>query len=280
VAVLLMAPAMFVGFDVIPQGIEEMKIPLRLAGKLVVFAIALGALWYILMILGVAFGAPASVRADASVPVADVAAHIFGSPAFGSLIIVAGIGGILTSWNAMYLGATRIIFAMARAKMLPAVFAKLHPKYKTPTAAIFLTGALGILGTLTGKNALGWFVDASSFGVVVGYLCVAISFCILRRREPDLARPFKAVGGFGMGVLAVVAAAAFICLYLPFSPSGGLGRHEWLMVLLWAVIGVVLALIVHGGRRYRVSAAEREFLLYGKEYARREYLEELGDRIS
>ena len=272
-AVLLMAPAMFVGFDVIPQGIEEMNIPLKHAGKLVVFAIALGGLWYILMIIGIAFGAPADIRDNASIPVADVAAYVFGSKIFGSLIIVAGIGGILTSWNAMYLGATRIMFAMARAKMLPPVFAKLHPKYNSPTAAIFLTGAIGILGTLTGKSALGWFVDASSFGVVVAYLCVAVSFCILLKKEPDLERPFRAVGGMKMGILAVAASIIFICLYLPFGPGGGLGIHEWSMVALWAVIGIVLAIAVKKSSYSKITLAEREYLLYGEEYSRRKYID-------
>ena len=121
-------------------------------GKLVIFAICLGGLWYILMILGVAFGAPAEVTAAASIPVADVATYVFNSKIFGSLIIVAGIGGILTSWNAMYLGATRILFAMSRAKMLPAAFGKLHPKHNSPTNALLLTGGVGILGALLGKT--------------------------------------------------------------------------------------------------------------------------------
>ena len=275
VAVLLMAPAMFVGFDVIPQGVEEMNIPLKHVGKLVVFAIALGGLWYILMIIGVAFGAPFEIRENASVPVADVSAYLFGSKIFGSMIIVAGIGGILTSWNAMYIGATRIMFAMARAKMLPPVFARLHPKYNSPTAAILLTGAIGILGTLTGKSALGWFVDASSFGVVVGYLCVAISFCILLKKEPELKRPFRAVGGMKMGVLAVLAAIIFICLYLPFGPGGGLGIHEWSMVVLWVVIGIVLAISVKKSAYSKVSLAEREYLLYGEEYSRSQFMKDL-----
>lgn len=271
IAVLLMAPAMFVGFDVIPQAVEEMKIPLKQVGWLVIFAIALGGLWYILMILGVAFGAPADIRDSASIPVADVAVYVFGSRLFGSLIIVAGIGGILTSWNAMYLGATRIIFAMARAKMLPPVFGKLHPKYNSPTAALLLTGFIGILGTLLGKSALGWFVDASSFGVVVGYLCVAISFTILLKREPGLERPFRAPGGMAMGVLAILASAAFIILYLPIGP-GSLGVPQWLMVALWTAIGIVLFISVRFSAYSKVSASEREYLIYGEEYARPEII--------
>ena len=53
----------------------------------------------------------------------------------------------------MYIGATRIIFALARAKMLPPVFSKLHPKYNSPTAALILVGALGLASIFLGKNA-------------------------------------------------------------------------------------------------------------------------------
>ena len=80
----------------------------------------------------------------------------------------------------MFVGSTRILFSMSRAKMLPTVFSKLHPKYGSPTAAITLVGVLGLISPLLGKNALGWFVDASSFGTVVAYLTVSISFVMVR----------------------------------------------------------------------------------------------------
>lgn len=271
--VLMAAPAMFVGFDVIPQSVEDMKIPMKQVGKMVILAIVLGAIWYILMILGSSFGAPAEVRDNASIPVADIATYIYGSKIFGSFVIIAGIGGILTSWNAMYIGATRILFAMARAKMLPPVFAKLHPKHNSPTAALILVGALGIASTFLGKNALGWFVDASSFGTVVAYLCAAIAFYMLKNQEPDTERPFKAPLGKFMAILAIVSAGLFVCIYLPFSPSGGLGQMEWIMVALWTVIGIILAIAVRHSSYSQVTTAEREYLIFGEEYARKHILE-------
>lgn len=271
--VLMAAPAMFVGFDVIPQSVEDMKIPMKQVGKMVILAIVLGAIWYILMIIGASFGAPADFRDSASIPVADIATYVFGSKIFGSFVIIAGIGGILTSWNAMYIGATRIIFAMARAKMLPPVFGKLHPKYNSPSAALILVGALGLASIFLGKNALGWFVDASSFGTVVAYLCAAISFWILKNKEPDIERPFKAPLGKFMAVLAVVSAALFVCIYLPFSPSGGLGQMEWIMVALWTVVGIILAIAVNCSSYSKVTRGERELLIFGEEYARKEIVE-------
>ena len=265
--VLLMAPAMFVGFDVIPQASEEMNYPIKQVGWLVLFAILLGALWYIMMIVGVAFSAPREVVLNASIPLADAATYLFGSKVFGSMIIVAGIGGILTSWNAMFIGATRVLFAMSRAKMLPPVFSKLHPKYNSPTAAITLVGVLGLFAPLLGKNALGWFVNASSFGTVVAYLTVVIAFIILRKKEPDLNRPWRAPAGGLVGFLGIASCLFFIYLYLPFSGSGLSWPYEWGMVLLWAGLGVVLVAL--NKREYTsVSDAEREYLMCGDEYAR------------
>lgn len=268
--VLLAAPAMFVGFDVIPQASEEMDYPIRQVGTLVLFAIGLGALWYILMIIGVAFAAPQSELVGASIPLADAATFVFNNKIFGSLIIVAGIGGILTSWNAMFIGATRILFAMSRAKMLPPIFSKLHPKYNSPVAAITLVGVLCLISPFLGKNALGWFVDASSFGTVIAYLTVVISFIILRKKEPDLNRPWRAPAAKVVGFLAILATLFFIVLYLPIGP-GALGKHEWAMVGLWIIIGIIL--VIMNMKQYKATTdREREILYFGDEYARKEKL--------
>lgn len=271
--VLLAAPAMFVGFDVIPQASEEMNYPIKQVGWMVIFAIILGAIWYVLMIVGVAFAAPQSELQGATIPLADAASYVFKSKIFGTLIIIAGIGGILTSWNAMFIGATRILFSMSRAKMLPSVFSKLHPKYKSPVAAITLVGVLGMLAPFLGKNALGWFVNASSFGTVIAYLTVVISFLILRKKEPELNRPWKASAGMLTGILGIGACIFFIVLYLPFGPGSLVWPYEWGMILLWVVIGIVL-MTMNKIQYKNVSKREREFLLFGEEYARKEFTKE------
>ncbi|MDO4621423.1 MAG: APC family permease [Eubacteriales bacterium] len=267
--VMMSVPCMFLGFDVIPQASEEMDIPLKQIGWMVIFAITLGALWYIGMILGVGFAAPLDMVIDEPIPLAAAAEIVFGSKIFGFILIVAGVGGIITSWNAMFMGATRIMFAMARAKLLPEVFAKTS-KYNTPYAAIMLTGSIGIIAPFLGKNAITWFVDASSLGSVVAYLCVAISFVLLRRKEPNLERPWKLPAGRLMGVLGVVSCLFFISLYMPFG-SSSLGLHEWSMVILWVVIGLVLYFM---NKRQKVTLKERELLLFGEEYARPEFMKD------
>ena len=144
VAVILAVPAMFVGFDVIPQAAEEMNIPLGKIGKVMIIAIVMAATWYIIMILGTAMSTPGDVLAGYvndpdCVPVANCFAYALGSPVWGKLMICAAMCGILTSWNGFIVGASRVIFSMARAHMLPSIFAKCNKK-GVPTAAILLVG--------------------------------------------------------------------------------------------------------------------------------------------
>ena len=267
--VALVTPFFFIGFDVIPQASEEMDIPLKQIGFMVIFAITLGALWYIGMCLAVGFAAPMSAIENSTIPLADAAAMVFGSKIFAYILIVAGIGGIITSWNAMFMGSTRILFAMGRAKLLPAVFAK-KSKYNTPSAAILLSGIVGIVAPFLGKNAISWFMDASSLGTVVAYLCVAISFFILHKKEPDLQRPLRLKAPRVIGVLGVLSCIFFISLYMPFG-SSALTKIEWGMIACWVVLGIILMLI---NKKNKVTKRERELLIFGEEYARPAYLKD------
>ncbi len=70
-----------------------------------------------------------------------------------------------------------------------------------------------------------------------------------------------------MGILSILASICFIVLYLPFGPGGGLGYHEWYMVILWVVIGTILYLVNNLQHSY-VSNEEREFLIFGEKYSR------------
>lgn len=272
-AVLLMVPAMYVGFDVIPQSAEEMNIPKKQIGKILIFSIFLAGFWYVAMCVGIALAAPTDIRLNGAVPVADAAAFMFGNPFMGKFIILGALCGILTSWNGFIIGGARVLFAMGRAKMLPPVFGRVNPKTQTPTAAIILIGIICEFAPLLGKNALVWFVNASSFGVVVTYLFVTLSFVMIRKQEPNLERPFKVKNYKFIGYGAIIISIAFICLYLPFSSGGLVWPYEWGMILFWAVLGGVLAAMTK--KAYpNVTAKERELLIFGEQYARKEIVGE------
>ena len=86
-----------------------------------------------------------------------------------------------------------------------------------------------------------WIVDAGSLGVCVAYLMVSLSFLILRKKEPEMNRPYCVKHGMLVGVLAVIMSGFFTVLYiipLPFA-STALVWQEWIVAGLWIVLGVV-----------------------------------------
>ncbi len=155
----------------------------------------------------------------------------------GNLMILDGVGGILTSWNAFIIGGSRVLYALAETGMIPKVFARVHPKYKTPYVAILFIGLLSCISPFFGRTILVWLVDAGSFMVVIAYGMVAFAFLKLRYSEPEMPRPFRVAQGKFVGVLALILSVGLGCLYLPGSPAALIWPYEWLMVLGGAVLG-------------------------------------------
>lgn len=235
--VLVMVPALMVGFDVIPQSAEEINLPPEQIGKLLVFSVSLAAAWYIAISLAVGQALDTSQITTSGAATADAMATVWGSQMMGNLMILAGIGGILTSWNAFIIGGSRVLYALAETSMIPGIFARLHSKYKTPYVAILFIGVLSCISPFFGRTILVWLVDAGSFMVVVAYGMVAFAFLKLRVSEPDMPRPFRVPMGKLVGSLAVVLSIGLGTLYLPGSPAALIWPYEWLMVLGGVVLG-------------------------------------------
>ena len=260
-SVVLAVPAMFVGFDVIPQAAEEMNLPIKKIPKAIIASICMAAGWYIIMIISASFSAPSEVLKEGGLTVVNAINYSTGATFAGKLIIISAIMGILSSWNGFIIGATRVLYSMGRAKMLPSVFGTLHVKYKTPYFATIFIGAITIFTPLLGKNSLGWFVNASSFGTVIAYFMVALSFFVLRIKCPNEKRPFRVKCGKLIGITTIIICVFFISLYLPIGPSS-LIDIEWLIVLLWIFIGVVFYL--PGLKKIENNKTDREDAIYGK----------------
>ncbi|WP_048307333.1 APC family permease [Halomonas sp. PR-M31] len=237
--VLIMVPFMFVGFDVIPQAAEEINLPFREIGRVLMASVILAVFWYALIILGTSLMLNPQALADSTLAVPDAMQAVFAAPWAGNLMVLAGIAGIITSWNAFYIGGSRAIFALAHAGMLPAFLGKLHPRYRTPTNAILMIGILSSIAPFFGRPTMVWLVDAGGLGIVVAYFFVALSFVVLRYREPKLERPFKVSQGKLVGGLAVVLSLGMVMLYLPGSPSALL-PVEWVVFGAWMILGLVM----------------------------------------
>jgi amino acid transporter len=238
--VLIMVPFMFVGFDVIPQSAEEIDVPFSEIGKLLMLSIGLAVAWYVAMIFAVSIGLTTEARHASALPTADATATLLGGDWAGKLLVIAGIGGILTSWNAFLIGGSRAIYALARAGQLPAALGRLHPRCNTPHNALLLIGALSFFAPLFGRPALVWLVDAGGLGIVIAYAFVAWSFLKLRENEPEMPRPYRVANGRFVGWAALLLSVGIGFLYLPFSPAALIWPHEWLIVLAWCALGGVL----------------------------------------
>ncbi|KJZ14395.1 MULTISPECIES: APC family permease [Halomonas] len=253
--VLIMVPFLFVGFDVIPQAAEEIDLPFREIGRVLMLSVVLAVFWYAFIVLGTALMLPKAELENSSLAVPDAMGAVFNTPWAANLMVLAGIAGILTSWNAFYVGGSRAIYALAHCGMLPAFLAKLHPRHRTPVNAILLMGALSSLAPLLGRQAMVWLVVAGGLGIVIAYLFVSISFLVLRRKEPELERPFKVSHPRLVGWLAVVLSLGLIGLYLPGSPSA-LSPIEWGLFAGW--MGAGLGLYLWSRRRYGTAYSQRQ----------------------
>ncbi|WP_440870209.1 APC family permease [Staphylococcus shinii] len=239
-SVLMMIPFLFVGFDVIPQIAEEVKAPSKKIGGILILSIIASVIFYLLIVFGVATGLSSKALGTSSLATADAMVNLFGHSGFGVLLVLGGVAGIITSWNAFIIGGSRILYAMAKNKMIPQWFAYIHPKFKTPTHGILFLGVLAFVAPLLGRPALSWIVNAGGIGVVLGYLLVAISFLKLRKTQPDLERPYRIRNGRVVGIIAVVLSILFIIIYLPGMPSSLAWPAEWLIVLAWYFVAFVL----------------------------------------
>ncbi|MFM7120529.1 MAG: APC family permease [Gammaproteobacteria bacterium] len=235
--VLIMVPTLLVGFDVVPQSAEEIRLPPRQIGRLLVFSVLMAVAFYGVISLGVAVALePADIK-PGSLATGDAATALWGHPLAGQLLVLGGVAGILTSWNAFIVGGSRVLYGLALSGQAPAIFGWLHPRYRTPWAGILLIGVLSMLAPLCGRTVLVWMVNAGSFATMIAYLFVPIAFLALRRSAPDLPRPYRVSRPRLVGRSAIVLALLLLACFLPWSPSALVWPWEWGMILVWALIG-------------------------------------------
>ncbi len=242
-SVAIITPFYLIGFDVIPQAAEEINVPLKKIGKMMILSVVLAVVFYALVIIAVGFVldpiAIAASQAGTGLVTADAMAKAFGTSVMAKVIIVGGMCGIVTSWNSFMLGGSRALYSMAESYMIPKFFAKLHPVHKTPIHALILIGVITMVAPFAGRAMMVWICDAGNFGCCLAYCMVAISFMILRKKEPDMQRPYKVPCYKLVGSLAILMSGFMVFMYCVPGSGGSLIWQEWLMVGSWAVLGVI-----------------------------------------
>ncbi|EMY34237.1 amino acid transporter [Arthrobacter crystallopoietes BAB-32] len=249
VAIVAIAPWAYIGFDNVPQAAEEFDFPPSKAMRLIVLALLAAALLYAAMIGAVAVAEPwqALVSGESAWGTADAITGLLGG--VGMLLLTIGITmGVSTGLNGFYVSASRILLGMGRAQMVPQVFARLHPKHKTPYVGILFVGAFCLVTPWFGRAALEWVVNMSAVGVTVAYLYTCLCAFKLFRTTGSAPRPGDLEGtrSTTKKVLSLVGAlisVTFMALLLvPGSPAV-LGPQSMIALVIWVVIGVVFFLM-------------------------------------
>lgn len=254
-SVAVVTPFYFIGFDVIPQAAEEINVPLKKIGKMLILSVVLAVVFYALVILAVGYvldpEAIALSEAGTGLVTADAMAAAFKTSVMAKVIIVGGMCGIITSWNSFMIGGSRALYSMAESYMIPPCFAKLHPKHKTPVNALILIGILTMIAPLAGRKMMVWICDAGNYGCCLAYCMVSLSFLILRKKAPDMPRPYRVPAYKFVGAMAVLMSGFMVLVYCIPGSGGNLVWQEWIMVGGWALLGVVFYVICK--KKYKES---------------------------
>ena len=267
-AVFVTVPFWYGGFDAIPQAAEERRenSPLHRLGLYVVLAIICSTLFYIAIILGAGMAGPWRDIVGEELPTAAAFSAAFESQWLVRLVLIAGLIGLLTSWNGFFLAGSRVLFSLGRGRIIHESFGQAHAKYGTPTTAVLFSGLVTFLSALLGRGAIIAFVDVGSFCIALAFLGVALSLIQLRKKFPDLERPYRMPGG---NALAYVAAAGSLfilfVMLVPGSPSRLVWPLEWLILGTLSITGIGFWFAARGYRQ-RVSEDDRARLIL-EEYA-------------
>ncbi|HEV8043745.1 MAG TPA: amino acid permease, partial [Rubrobacter sp.] len=135
-----------------------------------------------------------------------------GSNFLGSFINVVGLAGLIASFFSIIFAYSRQMFALSRAGYLPKVLS-LTGSRRTPCVALIVPGVVGFVMALTGDGAT--LINIAVFGATISYALMMLSHIVLRRREPDLERPYRTPGGVATsGVAFVLAILAVIATFI------------------------------------------------------------------
>jgi APA family basic amino acid/polyamine antiporter len=127
------------------------------------------------------------------------------------------------------LAQPRIFYSMSRDGLLPPVFSRIHPRFRTPHVTTLITGIA--VAIAAGVFPLGVLSQLVSMGTLLAFGLVCVGVLILRRTDPDRVRPFRTPG---MPWVPIVG--ALICVYLMI----GLPRATWERLVIWLVIGLMI----------------------------------------
>jgi APA family basic amino acid/polyamine antiporter len=161
------------------------------------------------------------------------------------VVRLGALMGMISSLLVFQLGQARVWFAMSRDGLFPKIFGRVHPKYQTPAFSTWMAGF--VVGIPAGLLDIGTLADLSNIGTLFAFALVAGGVLILRYREPERHRAFRAPGGPLAPIITI-----FTCLLL----MAGLPIMNWIRFFVWMIIGLVLY-YSYGRRNSTLNTANR-----------------------
>ena len=229
----------YIGFDAVSTAAQEAKNPQRDMPIGIIGSLLICTVLYIL-VSGLATGIMSYRDLNVPDPIAVAADHA-GLGWMSSLIKLGAIAGLSSVILVMLLGQSRILWTMADDGLMPEFVSKVHPKFRTPWITTIVTGALVAFfaAILPIRDA----ASLVSIGTLLAFVIVSVGVLVLRVREPELVRRFKAPA-----VWFVAPMGALSALYLMIS----LPWRTWERLIIWFVIGMVIYFF-YGVRRSKLG---------------------------
>ena len=232
----------YIGFDAISTAAQETRNPQRDMPIGILSSLVICTFLYVVVAL-VLTGMVSYTQLDVSAPVALALdkypeLHWLGYP-----VKLGAIAGMTSVMLVMTLAQARIFLAMARDGLIWAPFARIHPRFQTPSFGTAITGILSaLIGGLFPVNLLGKLV---SIGTLAAFVTVCIGILVLRVTRPDLPRPFRTPMPWVTCTLGALVCFAMMLL---------LGVETWIRLIVWTALGA-LVYVFYGYRNSRVRAS-------------------------
>jgi amino acid transporter len=238
---------------------------MRLVGQVIVLSIIGAVIFYLLVILSASMSTPWQGILGLDLPAAGAFEAAFKSPLMAKIVLVAAFCGILSTWNTVFITASRAFFALGRARIIPHRFGAVHNTHGSPSFATLFAGTLAFLAVFLGRNAIVPILNVGTSCVTFAFFLICLGLIKMRRQRPEAHRPYRTPGGkvtaaFG----SVISLFVFgLSLYQPYANSDGEFPLEWGIIIGWSILGAAFWI---GARKIRnqISEKERRTLILGK----------------
>ncbi|HMG72670.1 MAG TPA: amino acid permease [Pyrinomonadaceae bacterium] len=224
----------YIGFDAVSTVAEETKNPSRDLPIGIIASLVICTIFYVLVAAVFTGMIPYGelklrLATEQAEPLTMALNHVAPNARWASAVVAFGSVIAHTAVLLVFqLGQPRIFFSMARDGLLPPVFAKVHPKFKTPHVTTILTGV--IVGGFAAVMSIDEMVDLTNIGTLFAFVLVCIGITILRYKDPNRHRPFRVpLGAWFLPMLGALS-CLFLMYYLP--PT------SWWRFIAWLMIGL------------------------------------------